>query len=84
MDGSNGHRVAKDELLALGYISFIKFEAGAADVEAVIYLHRILAEVRSVKARFVAAEDDPEGFGAATFGELIGFLGAMLRRAGPS
>ena len=79
-DGQSGRHVARDELLALSYLRSIDLPPRLDEVEPAVYLQRVTAETADAKERFTTKEDDSDGFGAATFGEVMVFLEALLKR----
>lgn len=83
VDRQSGRNIGKDERIALSYLASVninKTDDDGADPSA--YLERILAEVRRAQARYVAVEEDENGFGSATFGEIIVKLEQQLEGSG--
>lgn len=78
-DGQTGRNMGKDELLALVYLGRIDLEPTADEqIRPVAYLNRVLEQVRAAKQNFAHHEDDPEGYGAGTFCEVMRALERQL------
>lgn len=74
-DSRTGRHMGRDELFAVAYLRSIDVNPCEDDGhQPAAYLERILAAVRLAKIRFASQEQDPEGFGLGTFGEIEAWL----------
>lgn len=67
-----GHNIGKDVLLAA--TAAARQLEGLPDEPFASVITRIIERVEFAKTEFMADHSDPDGYGAATFGEIVGKL----------
>lgn len=72
-NSQSGHNVGADELEALHHIRTIDRSQGSGECDRA-YLQRLQRATLAAKSHYVESAEDPDGYGAATFNELLRWL----------
>lgn len=72
-NSQSGHNVGADELEALLHIRTIDRSQGWGERDRA-YLRRLQRAALAAKSHYVESAEDPDGYGAATFNEMLRWL----------